>query len=128
MKTLSTEPIELSALPAGPEKDTHLIALDDLPDHGGKELIYTEGSLRTSILVQKTGSEVGVFLNQCPHAGAPLNMFGDRFLDMSGKHLICRTHGALFNPLSGACVRGPCKGQSLRPIAHTVRDGSIYSV
>ncbi|WP_262693276.1 Rieske (2Fe-2S) protein [Kordiimonas aquimaris] len=121
------KPIELSELPAGPETGTHLVDIDHLPDHGGKELIYTEGDLRTSILIQKTGDIVGVFLNHCPHAGTPLNMFGHRFLDASGKYLICRTHGALFNPESGICVRGPCVGQTLRPVAHTIRSGSIYS-
>lgn len=122
-----TKPIELSELPAGPDKGTHLIDIDDLPDHGGKELIYTEGKLRTSILIQKTGDKIGVFLNQCPHAGTPLNMFDDRFLDISGKHLICRTHGALFNPLSGVCVRGPCEGQTLRPVAYKIEGTNIYS-
>ena len=127
MTIQNTKPIQLSELPAGPKKGAHLFDINDLPEHGGKELIYTENMQRTSILIQKTGDDISVFINHCPHAGAPLNMFGDRFLDMPGKHLICRTHGALFDPLSGICVRGPCKGQALRPVAHTIKNGGIYS-
>ena len=119
--------MELSELPAGPKAGSCLGHINDLPDHGGKELIFTEGMFRTSILVQKTAAHISVFVNHCPHAGTPLNMFGDRFLDVPGKHLICRTHGALFDPVSGICVRGPCKGDSLRPVAHIIKGDYIYS-
>lgn len=120
-------PLELSDLEATPAAGTLLARIDDLPDHGGRELIFTEGQFRTSIFIQKTGDTVAVFLNFCPHAGTPLNLFDDKFTDLKGKHLLCRTHGALFDPKSGKCVRGPCKGKYLRSIAHTVKDGAIYS-
>ena len=120
-------PLELEDLEATPPAGTLLARIDELPDHGGKELIFKEGRFRTSIFIQKTGDHVSVFLNFCPHAGTPLNMFDENFMDTAGRHLLCRTHGALFEPKSGKCVRGPCKGKYLRTIAHTIENDAIYS-
>lgn len=120
-------PLPLSDLEATPAPGTLLAKIDDLPSHGGKEIVFTEGRFRTSIFIQKTGDDISVFLNFCPHAGTPLNMFDEKFMDLKGKYLLCRTHGALFNPKTGKCVRGPCKGKYLRPIAHVLENGSIYS-
>lgn len=122
------DPLELSDLDATPPPGTLLARLDDLPDHGGKELIFSEGRFRTSIFIQKTKDGVGVYLNFCPHAGTPLNLFDEKFMDLRGRHLMCKTHGALFNPQTGKCVRGPCKGKYLRSIAHRIEDGAIYSL
>ncbi len=121
------DPIELSDLEATPPAGTLLAMLDELPDHGGKEIIFTEDRFRTSIFIQKTEAGVGVFLNFCPHAGTPLNMFNEKFMDLRGKYLLCRTHGAMFDPKDGKCVQGPCKGKYLRSVAHTIKDGAIYS-
>ena len=128
MKEQTPEPLVLSDLEGTPPPGTMLLQLTDLPEHGGKEVIFTEDRFRTSIFVQKTDDTVAVFLNHCPHAGTPLNMLGDRFLDMRGKNILCRTHGATFNRTSGKCINGPCKGEYLRPIAHRIENGAIYSV
>jgi nitrite reductase/ring-hydroxylating ferredoxin subunit len=49
-----------------------------------------------------------------------------RFFTRDGRYLICQTHSALYDPLSGLCVEGPCAGQKLRPIPLKVKDGLIY--
>ncbi|SDD23125.1 Rieske (2Fe-2S) protein [Kordiimonas lacus] len=121
-------PLHLEDTAAGPPAGSLLVRLADLPDHGGKDIIFTDGPHLLQLLVQRHGGEIYVYENRCPHAGTPLNLFNDRFLDISGKRLICRTHGALFDPQSGLCVRGPCKGDHLRPVAFEVRDGGIYSL
>lgn len=121
-------PLSLDDLPAGPPAGTLIATLEDLPEHGGKDVLFSDGTVRLQIFIQRLGGEIFVFENRCPHAGTPLNMFNDKFLDVTGKKLICRTHGALFDPASGKCVRGPCKGQYLRPVAVQVRDGGIYSL
>ena len=110
-------PLYLEDHPAGPEPGTALLSLSDLPDHGGQAIELKDGEYRLRLLVQRVGDEISVFENRCPHAGTPLNLFDDRFLDHTGQLLICRTHGALFDPLSGRCLKGPCKGQYLRPVA-----------
>ncbi len=46
--------------------------------------------------------------NHCPHAGSPLDWIPGRFFSDDGTELVCHTHGARFDPLSGACLAGPC--------------------
>jgi nitrite reductase/ring-hydroxylating ferredoxin subunit len=40
--------------------------------------------------------------------------------------LICATHGALYEPDSGVCIDGPCRGTRLAPVAMNERGGGIY--
>lgn len=121
-------PLNLEDMPAGPPAGTLIASLDGLPDHGGKDVMFTDGPARLQLIVQLFEGEVYVYENRCPHAGTPLNLFNDRFLDTTDSRLICRTHGALFDPKSGKCMRGPCKGEHLRAVAFEVRDGGIYSL
>ncbi len=120
-------PLHLEDLPAGPPAGTKLCNLADLPEHGGKEIIFREDRFRISVLVQKKDGFIKVYDNRCPHAGTPLNMFDENFLNIEGTHLICRTHGALFNHESGKCILGPCKGEYLREVAVDMTDTAIFT-
>ena len=69
---------------------------------------------------------VYAYINQCPHAGGPLDFEG-QIIESSGRFLMCARHGAIFEPDTGRCVGGPCKGASLVPVAvHERPDGSIW--
>jgi len=39
---------------------------------------------------------------------------------------VCANHGALFEPENGACLSGPCSGDSLTAVPLDVRDGEIW--
>ncbi|MEP7262087.1 MAG: hypothetical protein ABI669_12835, partial [Usitatibacter sp.] len=47
------------------------------------------------------------------------------FFEETGLYLICSTHGALFEPGSGFCVAGPCRGDSLEPLSIREREGQV---
>lgn len=69
---------------------------------------------------------VYAYLNQCPHAGGPLDFEG-QVLESSGRFLMCARHGAIFEPDTGKCVGGPCRGARLTPLAvHEKTDGSVW--
>ncbi|WP_374765116.1 Rieske (2Fe-2S) protein [Yunchengibacter salinarum] len=124
----ASPPLHLADVPGGPPPGTLLCHLSDLPDHGGRALAFRDhGGAELRLLVQRLNGTIRVFENRCPHVGTPLNLFGERFLNSDGTALICRTHGALFDPLSGRCVQGPCKGDFLREVAVTERNGALYS-
>ena len=65
------------------------------------------------------------YVNRCPHAGTELDWQPGEFFDETGLYLICSTHGALFEPGSGRCVAGPCRGAMLEPLAIREGDGSV---
>ena len=54
--------------------------------------------------------QVYAYLNRCSHVPMEMDYQPDRFFDMTGHWLICATHGAMYQPRSGACFAGPCRG------------------
>ena len=68
---------------------------------------------------------VRAFVNRCPHAGTELDWNPGEFFDETQLYLMCATHGALFEPGTGFCVAGPCRGASLEPLAVGERDGQV---
>lgn len=75
--------------------------------------------------VVRSGAHLRGYVNRCPHAGHPLNLLPDRFLTPDGALLLCSSHGALFEKLTGYCVAGPCAGRSLTPVPLSVRSGFV---
>jgi len=68
------------------------------------------------------------YRNACPHTGVTLNWAPHQFLDIEGQLIQCGMHGALFEPVTGLCIRGPCLGQSLTRLPIRVIEGDIYLV
>ena len=66
------------------------------------------------------------FVNRCPHAGTELDWQAGEFFEETGLYLICSTHGALFEPINGLCVAGPCRGAALQPLDIRERDGGVF--
>ena len=91
-----------------------LCALSDLDATGAKEIILTRDGARYPVFVAKVGLDILGYVNTCPHVRLPLNLREDAFFDVTRSFLFCANHGAHFDPASGLCLRGPCKGLSLQ--------------
>lgn len=65
------------------------------------------------LILWRSGAEVLAYENRCPHAGRRLDFAPGRFLLRNGE-LVCPAHGAVFRISDGACLGGPCRGESLR--------------
>lgn len=76
-------------------------------------------------IVRKDGQVYG-YQNECPHLGVELEWQQDQFLTSEASHIICSTHGALFEIDNGACIYGPCAGQSLTPVPVIEEQGQIF--
>jgi nitrite reductase/ring-hydroxylating ferredoxin subunit len=50
------------------------------------------------------------YLNRCAHVAMEMDWQPNRFFDISGRWLVCATHGATYAPDTGACAGGPCRG------------------
>jgi len=66
------------------------------------------------------------FVNRCPHLGTELDWEPGQFFDIAGVYLVCSTHGAIFEPNTGLCVAGPCRGASLEPLAIREQGGEVF--
>jgi nitrite reductase/ring-hydroxylating ferredoxin subunit len=84
------------------------------------------GRSATAFVVRWRGSVIG-YLNQCAHVAMELDWIAGRFFDRDATVLMCATHGALYDPVSGACIGGPCQGRGgLRRIEVFERDGGLW--
>ncbi len=101
-----------------------LCRIEDIPQDGAKGFAGPDGSF-TGIVAVRRGDGVFVYENACPHIGTPLDWTPDRFLSRDSRHLICATHGALFDISTGLCISGPCQGDRLTPVDFYIRDGAI---
>lgn len=104
---------------------TSLSAVDAIPEGGALEVEAGVDGEPESLILAREGGRVAAFLNICPHAGRRLDWAPGRFLFDQGR-LVCAAHGAAFERMSGECVAGPCRGQSLREVAVEVRDGQVW--
>ncbi len=66
------------------------------------------------------------YVNRCRHMTTPLDFVRYQFFTEDGQQLICMTHGALYDPRSGLCVDGPCKGLSLYQLPVHVDRGEVF--
>lgn len=81
---------------------------------------------RTSGFVVRYHGVAYAFVNQCAHVPVELDWNEGDFFDLGRDYLICATHGAHYQPDTGYCVMGPCKGRSLRPLTVSERDQQIW--
>lgn len=77
------------------------------------------GEGRDTVIALKWRGHVRAYLNLCPHLDVAMQYRKDRFMSGDGQHIVCFAHGALFKPDDGACVLGPCLGQSLTALRVT---------
>ncbi len=68
---------------------------------------------------------VHAYLNRCTHVAMEMDYQVERFLDDSGRWLLCATHGAAYRPDTGACAGGPCRG-GLVKIALSEEAGVVH--
>lgn len=54
--------------------------------------------------------QVHAYLNRCAHVPMEMDYQSNRFFDSTGHWLMCATHGAMYQPQTGACRSGPCRG------------------
>ncbi|MFT5606577.1 MAG: nitrite reductase/ring-hydroxylating ferredoxin subunit [Parvicella sp.] len=91
----------------------------------GVRFSWKEAGLFLKGFVVKHQDEIYVYENRCPHLGTQLDWTQGEFMDEDQRYIICSTHGALFEPDSGQCVMGPCKGQCLRALDFQIEDTKL---
>lgn len=80
-----------------------------------------------NLFAVKKDGQIFIYQNHCPHLGVELNWLEDQFLDSDNALIQCATHGALFLIESGECISGPCVGEVLKALPHTLNEaGDIF--
>ena len=66
------------------------------------------------------------YINRCAHVPAEMDWLPGEFLDSDKRFIMCSIHGAVYEPLSGRCVAGPCGRARLTPLEVFERAGQVY--
>ena len=109
-----------------PDTAIPLCASTDLQERGrgvSFDVVFS-GQNSRGFAIRYNGVAYG-YLNRCAHIPMEMDHEADRFLDDSGEWLLCSTHGAVYEPHTGLCVGGPCRGGRLVPIALSESDGMV---
>ena len=108
--------------------DESLICVSDALESSGLAVrfkIKDRQRVRSAFVIRFQGS-VYAYLNECAHREMELDWNPGDVFDADGEHLICATHGAIYNPIDGACHGGPCNGAGLLPLNIIERDGQVF--
>lgn len=110
-------------------EDERLFVCDasDLIDagRGVRFALLAWGQPATGFVIRHGGQVYG-YLNRCAHVPIELDWREGEFFESGGQYLMCTTHGAVYEPGSGKCTGGPCRGGRLHPITVHEGAGEIY--
>ena len=69
------------------------------------------------------------YVNRCRHVPMAMDWIDNQFFTEHARYLMCQTHNAYYDPVSGECVAGPPSacGKVLYRVPIEVADGVIYA-
>src|SRR4029079_12569424 len=74
-----------------------------------------EGISREAFLAWQQ-NQVLCYQNVCRHLPLALDHGGGPLFNAAWPHFVCQNHGAVYEPLTGQCIAGPCVGASLKKL------------
>lgn len=99
--------------------------VEELPPGCVKKFWLICDKYRVDAFVINDQGSFHAYVNRCRHMTTPLDFMRDQFLSEDRQHLMCYTHGALYEPATGLCIAGPCKGESLYRLPVHVESGDV---
>ena len=86
---------------------------------------FVRSNRKVDGFVARFADEIVAYENVCQHIPVNLDFQDSPIFDRDGTHFICHNHGALYEPVSGLCVSGPCKGKKLKKLKIEISEGII---
>lgn len=114
----------------GPKKQPKLLkvaAKGELRDGESKKFeIRRPDRVAEAFLIKKEG-DYYAYLNLCRHWTVGLDFDDNEFFSEDRNWLVCKNHGAIYNPATGGCESGPCGGASLYRVPLVEKEGAIFA-
>ncbi|HSP96493.1 MAG TPA: Rieske 2Fe-2S domain-containing protein [Candidatus Dormibacteraeota bacterium] len=106
---------------------TAVARMEDLPPGRTAKFVLTRDGREIEAFVLNHGGRLVAYVNRCCHIPMTMDWVENQFLSDDGAHILCATHGALYEPESGECVAGPPLGKCLTAVPLEIRDGQIWA-
>lgn len=102
-----------------------LAPVDEVPVDETILFTITDQNTTQEIILTRQNGSITAWENHCQHWTNTRLDRGDGALVREGD-IVCRRHGATFEPDSGKCTWGPCEGAYLDVIDVSVDDGAVH--
>lgn len=102
-----------------------LVPVDEVPEDDTVLFTITDQNTTQEIILTRQNGSITAWENHCQHWTDTRLDRGDGALVREGD-IVCRRHGATFEPDSGKCTWGPCEGAYLDVIDVSVDDGAVH--
>lgn len=113
--------------PNEPDGRIPVCKVSDIPlPPNGLRFFWHRGDRHIHCFVVMTNGCPEGYVNECAHRQLELDWNPGKFFDLEQRFLVCSTHGALFDPVSGACLSGPCVGNSLHKLDLQTDDEQVF--
>lgn len=102
---------------------------EELPEGGAVRFrVAVEGRVVDAFAIRFRGV-ARAYLNVCTHRAVELDLGKGEFFHPDGQLLLCRAHGALYHPETGACAGGMCpRGTALAQVPVEEAEGVIWAL
>lgn len=106
-----------------------ICSVEDLQESGRgvRFRVQYRDQVEPAFAVRHAGG-VSAFLNRCAHRFLELDWQEGEFFDADKRFLVCATHDARYDPATGTCVSGPCRGAGLIALSVHEKDGWVWLV
>lgn len=99
----------------------------ELAEGESKKFVLAADEEQHECFVVHWKGELHAFVNRCRHVAMTMDWVENQFLTEDKEFILCPTHGALFQPDTGACVGGPAFGKSLFRVPLEERAEGVFA-
>ncbi len=111
-----------------PDEKVAIAQVSQLTDGEGRRFEVGRGSSRVDCVLVRFDGRFYAYINRCKHMPMPLDLVKNHFFTGNKKHLRCQSHGAMYEPTTGRCLAGPCRGKGLDPLPIEVEGDAVFYV
>ena len=104
-----------------------IASINDLENGQSKKFIIQRPDRQTEAFLIKVQNVHYAYLNLCRHWTVGLDFDDNDFFSEGSQWIVCKNHGALYNPATGQCESGPCGGASLYRVPLVEKTGFLYA-
>ncbi len=101
-------------------------SVKDFKNNTSRKFEYLQDKEKKEGVVIRWKDEFHAYENLCQHLALSLDLEDNDFFDYSEKFLVCKTHGAFYEPDTGKCVAGPPIGKSLVDLKVSIEGKELF--